>query len=138
MIPISRRGLIRLSSAAALPLLGHSALAASDGSDTVTIASNVTLPSFDPTSGPSAVNPPLQSFYQSIFDPYVAQNANLSRASGMLTKWGWNDDRTKISLTLRPDAYWHNGDRVTPEDIIWSMQRAGKPDGGSPVQFIWS
>jgi peptide/nickel transport system substrate-binding protein len=138
MIPISRRGLIRLSGAAVLPLPGHSALAASDGRDTVTIASNVTLPSFDPTSGPSAVNPPLQSFYQSIFDPYVAQNPNLSWAPGMLTKWGWNDDRTKISLTLRPDAYWHNGERVTPEDIIWSMQRAGKPDGGSPVQFIWS
>ena len=126
MIPISRRGLIRLSGAAVLPLLGHSALAASDGSDTVTIASNVTLPSFDPTSGPSAVNPPLQSFYQSIFDPYVAQNPNLSWAPGMLTKWGWNDDRTQISLELRTDAYWHNGDRVTPEDIIWSMQRAGE------------
>jgi peptide/nickel transport system substrate-binding protein len=138
MIPISRRGLIRMSGAAALPLLGHSVLAASDASDTVTIASNVTLPSFDPTSGPSAVNPPLQSFYQSIFDPYVAQNPNLSWASGMLTKWGWNGDRTQISLELRTDAYWHNGDRVTPEDIIWSMQRAAKPDGGSPVQFIWS
>ena len=138
MIPISRRGLIRMSGAPPCPCSDIRRWPRPTVADTVTIASNVTLPSFDPTSGPSAVNPPLQSFYQSIFDPYVAQNPNLSWAPGMLTKWGWNADRTQISLELRHDAYWHNGDRVTPEDIIWSMQRAGKPDGGSPVQFIWS
>ena len=70
---LTRRGL--LSSALALGLLaGAAALpaqpaAAQDG--TLTIAYNVALPSWDPTVGPSAVNPTIQAIYRSIFDQYV-------------------------------------------------------------------
>ena len=28
--------------------------------------------------------------------------------------------------------------RFTPEDIVWSLERAGKMDGGNPIAFIWS
>lgn len=37
---------------------------------TVTIAYNVGLPAWDPTVGPSAVNPTIQALYQSVFDQY--------------------------------------------------------------------
>ncbi len=117
-------------------LIGHSARAAPSG--TLTIAYNVNLPSFDPTIGLSAVNPTIQSIYQAIFDPYIGQAPDLSFKPGLLTKWGWNADRTKVTLELRKGATWHDGSPVTPEDVVWSLQRAANPQSGNPIQFVWS
>jgi len=50
------------------------------------VAYNVDLPSFDPTVGASAVNPTIQSIYQAVFDPYIAQAPDLSFKPGLLTK----------------------------------------------------
>ena len=30
------------------------------------------------------------------------------------------------------------GAAVTAEDVAWSLERAGNPDTGNPIQFIWS
>jgi peptide/nickel transport system substrate-binding protein len=103
----------------------------------LTIAYNVNLPSFDPTVGPSAVNPTIQGIYQSVFDQYIAQAPNLDLVPGLLTEWGWNEDRSKIQMTVREGATWHDGSPVTPEDVAWSLERAGNPDTGNPIQFVW-
>ena len=39
---------------------------------------------------------------------------------------------------MREGATWHNGDPVTAEDVVWSLERAGKETTGNPIQFIWS
>ena len=91
-----------------------------------------------PTVGPSAVNPTIQSLYKSVFDQYIDQNADLSFKPGLLTKWGWNDDKSKISMQLRDGAFWHDGSPVTAEDVVWSLERAGDPKSGNPIQFVWS
>src|ERR1700733_9355429 len=93
---VSRRSVLQLAGgAAALPLasslLGDGAAQAA-ASGTLTIAYNVKLPS---------VNPTIQSIYQSVFDPYIGQAADLSLKPGLITKWGWNEDLSKISLELR-------------------------------------
>jgi peptide/nickel transport system substrate-binding protein len=137
---LSRRSILQLAGAATLPLapgmLFRPAQAATPG--TLTIAYNVNLPSFDPTIGLSAVNPTIQSIYQSIFDPYIAQAPDLSFKPGLLTKWGWNADRSKITLEVRKDATWHDGSKVTPEDVVWSLKRAADPKSGNPIQFVWA
>ncbi len=104
---------------------------------TLTIAYNVALPSWDPTTGASAVNPTIQSIYKAVFDSYIDQNPNLSFKPGILTKWGWNADKTKVMLTVRENAFWHDGSPVTAEDVAWSLERAGDPKGGNPIQFVW-
>jgi peptide/nickel transport system substrate-binding protein len=136
---LSRRTLLQLAGAASLPLssgLLHTPAKAAAG--TLTIAYNVNLPSFDPTVGVSAVNPTIQSIYQSIFDPYIGQAPDLSFKPGLLTKWGWNADQTKVTMEVRKDAVWHDGTPVTPEDVVWSLTRAADPKGGNPIQFVWS
>src|SRR6202045_3172660 len=139
---VSRRSILQLAGgAAALPLasslLGDGAAHAA-ASGTLTIAYNVNFPSFDPTVGLSAVNPTIQSIYQSVFDPYIAQAPDLSFKPGLLTKWGWNADRTKVILELRKGATWHDGSPVTPEDVVWSLTRAADKNSGNPIQFVWS
>ncbi|UFZ01678.1 ABC transporter substrate-binding protein [Bradyrhizobium ontarionense] len=136
---ISRRTMLQLAGAAALPLAAGLPLqSARAAAGTLTIAYNVNLPSFDPTVGVSAVNPTIQSIYQAIFDPYIGQAADLSFTPGLLTKWGWNEDRSKVTMELRSDATWHDGSKVTPEDVVWSLTRAADPKGGNPIQFVWS
>jgi len=138
----SRRSLLHGlgASAAAAPLAGlwQPGAALAQGAKTLTIAYNVNLPSWDPTVGLSAVNPTIQSIYKTVFDQYVDQNPNLSFKPGLLTKWGWNDDKTKVSMTLREGAFWHDGTPVTAEDVVWSLERAGDEKSGNPIQFVWS
>ena len=110
---------------------------ASAQANELTIAYNVNLPSWDPTTGPSAVNPTIQGFYQSVFDQFIAQKPDLSFAPGLLTEWGWNDDNTKVMMTVRDGVTWHDGSPFTAEDIVWSLERAGKEETGNPIQFVW-
>ena len=106
--------------------------------DTLTIAYNVNLPAFDPTVGPSAVNPTIQAIYRSVFDQFIGQKPNLALEPGLLTAWGWNDAKTKIWMDVREGVTWHDGSPFTPEDIVWSLERAGNPKTGNPITFIWS
>ena len=101
-------------------------------SGTLTIAFNVNLPSFDPTVGPSAVNPTIQAIYRSIFDQYVGQKPDLAFEPGLLTAWGWNDDKTKVWMDVREGVTWHDGSPFTPEDVVWSLERAGRAEDRQP------
>ena len=41
-------------------------------------------------------------------------------------------------MTVREGVKWHDGTPFTAEDVVWSLERAGKMDGGNPIAFIWS
>jgi peptide/nickel transport system substrate-binding protein len=124
-------GLAALGSAGPLQVLAQT-------QGTLTIAYNVDLPSWDPTVGPSAVNPTIQSLYKTVFSQFIDQNADLSLKPDLLSDWGWNADKTQISLTVRKGAKWHDGSVVTAEDVAWSLRRAGDAKSGNPIQFVWS
>lgn len=132
----SRRSLLKLSGATlALGSVGMPAFAAPITE--LVIAYNVNLPSWDPTVGPSAVNPTIQAIYQSVFDQFILQKPDLSFAPGLLTEWGWNADKTKIHMTVRSGVVWHDGSPFGPEDVVWSLERAADPKTGNPIQFTW-
>jgi peptide/nickel transport system substrate-binding protein len=135
---LTRRGLVVGGLAlTAVGSLGGLGSAAAQGRP-LTIAFNVNLPSWDPTVGPSAVNPTIQALYQSVFDQYIGQKPDLSFTGGLIEKWGWNDDKTKIFLDVRKGVTWHDGSPFTPEDVVWSLERAGKAETGNPIQFVWA
>lgn len=134
-----RRAFLKLAgSAVAATGLSLPRFAVAQGADELVIAYNVNLPSWDPTVGASAVNPTIQGFFQSVFDMFIHQNPDLSFAPGLLTEWGWNDDRSKIFLVVREGVTWHDGSPFTAEDVAWSLERAGKEETGNPIQFLWS
>ncbi|NKN39285.1 peptide ABC transporter substrate-binding protein [Agrobacterium sp. a22-2] len=139
MPTISRRQTLKLGAATLITgiLAGRLPVAAQDAS-TLTIAFNVNLPSFDPTVGPSAVNPTIQAIYRSVFDQFVAQGPDLAFQPGLLTAWGWSDDKKQIWMEVREGVTWHDGSPFTPEDVVWSLERAAKAETGNPIQFVWS
>ena len=107
--------------------------------DTLTIAYNTGLPSWDPSTGPASVNPGFQGLWKAVFDPYIEQAPDLSFQPGVLTKWGWNADKTRIEMEVRSNAFWHDGTPVTAADVVWNLKRAGDPKSGNPVAgIIWS
>jgi len=143
MSEFDRRRFIQAGAGAALgasPLTGILMSSAhAQGADTLTIAYNVGLPSWDPTTGPSAVNPSIQGIWKAVFDQYIDQAADLSFKPGLISKWGWNADKTKIEIELRQGALWHDGTPVTAADVVWNLKRAGDPKAGNPVAgIIWS
>lgn len=107
-------------------------------SDTLTIAFNVNLPGFDPTTGASAVNPTVQAIYRSVFDQYIGQAPDLAFEPGLLTAWGWNEDQSQVWMDVREGVTWHDGSPFTPEDVKWSIERAADPATGNPVAFVWA
>ncbi len=134
---LNRRSMLQLS-AATMALTATGLPARAQAIDELVIAYNVNLPSWDPTVGPSAVNPTIQGLYQSVFDQFILQQPDLSPAPGLLTEWGWNDDRTKVTMTVREGVSWHDGSPFTAEDVAWSLNRAAQEATGNPIQFIWS
>lgn len=133
---LSRRSLLQLS-AASMTVAAFALPARAQAIDELVIAYNVNLPAWDPTVGPSAVNPTIQGLYQSVFDQYILQQPDLKPAPGILTEWGWNDDKTQVWMTVRDGVTWHDGSPLTAEDVAWSLARVAKPETGSPIQFVW-
>ena len=134
---LNRRQVLGYSaSALGLAALGLPRTAFAQASELV-IAYNVNLPSWDPTTGPSAVNPTIQGIYQSVFDQFIPQKPDLSFEPGLLTEWGWSDDKKQVHMTVREGVTWHDGSPFSAEDVVWSLERAGKEATGNPIQFVW-
>ena len=139
MLKTTRREAMALGAGGILTglLLNGNPAAAADA-DTLTIAYNVNLPSFDPTTGLSSVNPTIQAIYRSVFDQFIGQKADLSFEPGLLTAWGWSDDKKQVWMDVREGVTWHDGSPFTADDVIWSLNRAANEKSGNPIQFIWS
>ncbi|MFP3385366.1 MULTISPECIES: ABC transporter substrate-binding protein [Tritonibacter] len=137
MNTMNRRGFLGTSAFATALAASGLPVIAQNGGD-LTIAYNVPVQSWDPTTGPAAVNPVLQSIYLAVFDRFVGQNPDLSFDAGLLTDWGFSEDKSQIHMTVREGVTWQNGDPLTPDDIVWSLTRAAQSETGNPMQFVWS
>ena len=94
---LNRRQVLGYSaSALGLAALGLPRTALAQASELV-IAYNVNLPSWDPTTGPSAVNPTIQGIYQSVFDQFIPQKPDLSFEPGLLTEWAGATTRNRFT-----------------------------------------
>lgn len=129
-----RAGAVMAGSASALGHLLWSAEARAAIGDTLTIAYNVAPPSWDPNTGPSSVNPSLQSIYRTLYDTYIMQREDLSLAPGIFEEYSWNADKTSLALKVRQGVTWHDGKALTPEDVLWNLRRLTDPTLGAPLQ----
>ncbi len=70
---------------------------------------------------------PLPSYNQlilSLWEPLVeCDPATGQPRPAAAQSWAWSDDRRVLTLKLRPDARWSNGDPVTAHDFVRSWRR---------------
>jgi peptide/nickel transport system substrate-binding protein len=110
--------------------------ASAGDSGTLTIAYPTGPTALDGNTGPQAVSPGAQSLYRTLYDPYIVQNRDLTLSPGVMEKFAWNEDKSKISMTLRSGVKWHDGEPVTIDDVAWNMKRL--TDARAPLASIFA
>jgi peptide/nickel transport system substrate-binding protein len=78
------------------------------------------------------VNPNNQIGYH-VFDRLIHQDPRQKLVPGLATEWSAVDDTT-WEFKLRPGVKFHDGSPLTPEDVVFSIQRAEKVPN-SPSSF---
>ena len=79
----------------------------------------------------ATLDPHLQSdtdsvaVYRNIFDNLIASEGG-KMVPRLATGWRYTDDTT-IVFDLRSDAIWHDGSKVTAEDVVFSIRRITDP-----------
>ncbi len=76
-------------------------------------------------------NPDSYYVYRNIFDNLVARNNKGEIVPQIASSWKAISD-TVIEFQIRSDVTFHNGQKLTPEDVIYSVQRITDPKFGSP------
>lgn len=65
----------------------------------------------------------------------VYHEKTLEPEPGIAREWTVSPDKTVYTFTIR-EAYWSNGDRITPEDFVYSWQRILMPDTAAEYAYM--
>jgi peptide/nickel transport system substrate-binding protein len=76
-------------------------------------------------------NPDSYYVYRNIFDNLVARNNKGEIVPQIAASWK-NVSDTVVEFQIRTDVTFHNGQKLTPQDVVFSVQRITDPKFGSP------
>jgi ABC-type transport system substrate-binding protein len=95
---------------------------ATPNNDSLTIAFPVDIPHWDPEG--QTGGPPM-SILNSVFDTPITQTPDMRLAPRAGTEWRWAPDKMSLDVRLRDDIYFHNGDKMTTQDLkyTWGCPR---------------
>lgn len=72
-----------------------------------------------------------------IFEGLVKADTDGVMQPAVCSKYEVADDALSITFTLRENVYFHNGDVVTADDVIYSIERAaGRLDGETDIKVV--
>jgi ABC-type oligopeptide transport system substrate-binding subunit len=63
-----------------------------------------------------------------IMDPLIVLGEDLEPVANLAESWEASEDGKTVTITLREDGQWTNGDPVTAEDYEWSWKRTISPE----------
>jgi peptide/nickel transport system substrate-binding protein len=93
---------------------------------TLSIAYPVDIPTWDP--GANSI-PTIQCIYETVFDSPLRYSHDLKLQPRQVTQWKWVDDKaTRLEITLRDDILFHDGSRLTMDDVRYSLSERPKAD----------
>jgi peptide/nickel transport system substrate-binding protein len=107
-----------LGSAAAVSAFLRDLAVAQAGKDTVTIGWPTDVASWDPNQ---RFTPDAQPIFKLVFDQPIDQNAKLDLVPKLIAKWEFAPDAMSMSVELRDDVTFHNGDKMTAEDFRYTF-----------------
>ncbi|WP_319519065.1 ABC transporter substrate-binding protein [uncultured Martelella sp.] len=76
-------------------------------------------------------NPDSYYVYRNIFDNIVTRDNDGEIVPQVATAWEWLSD-TELELTIRDDITFHDGEKLTADDVVYSVKRITDPDLASP------
>lgn len=75
------------------------------------------------------LNPGTYVYNKAVYGHLIVADENLAPIPDhpdALATYEYSEDGKTLTFTLRDDAYWHNGEKVTAEDIKWSIEFVAK------------
>ena len=66
-----------------------------------------------------------------VYESLIKLGPDNSHEPLLATDWKVSDDGCTYTLTIRDDVYFHNGDKMTVEDVEFSLDGAGHTSAGS-------
>ncbi len=88
--------------------------------DTFTWALNAEPNNLDPQATTMVNSGMVQ---KQIFDTLITSNGDGTYSPSLATEWEYTDDTTLL-ITLRDDVYFHNGEKMTADDVVFTIKRA--------------
>ena len=91
----------------------------------------------DLPTDPASLDPHLQwdpdsyTVYRNVFDNLVTRDAQGKIVPQVATAWRYIDETTLV-FDLRGDIVFHDGSKLTPEDVVFSIRRITDPAFKSP------
>ncbi|EOS64141.1 MULTISPECIES: ABC transporter substrate-binding protein [unclassified Anaerotruncus] len=82
------------------------------------------------------LNPGTYTYSKALYSHLIVADENLSPIPDhpdALATYSYSDDGKTLTFELRDDAYWHDGEKITPEDIKWSIEYVSKTAVVNPV-----
>lgn len=67
-------------------------------------------------------------------ESWLTSQTNGRQTDRIASAWSWDEAGTTLRLTLRPDVYFHDGTRLTPELGVQAL-KASMTEGNSPSSF---
>lgn len=123
-----------LSGAAALTLLtGGQAAFAEEAQEVLHYQINVAIDSMDPQYANDGTS--FSVLAQCMEGLYTKDDSGVP-IMAMAENVEKSEDGLTITVTLRDDVYWSNGDPVTADDFVFAWQRLGDPELASDYQFF--
>jgi peptide/nickel transport system substrate-binding protein len=119
---VSRRAVI-VSLAAAPAIVRASAVRAAPAADTFVLAFHVTISPawFDPSTAPPQITP--FGVLYALHDALVRAYPGTKMGPALAESWSESEDGLTYEFKLRPNLTFHNGDKLTTEDVKFSFDR---------------
>ena len=73
-----------------------------------------------------------------LFNGLITFDKNNKPVGDLAKSWSVNADATEYIITLRPNLYWHDGKKLTADDVVFTFQMMQNPDAQSPFLGNWS
>ena len=116
---MARMGLVALLGFSSLAMGQNSAMDAQVYQDTITFAHAGTINTLNSHVASDMVHNVL---YSLVHETLVRYNPNTEELlPSLATAWEWHSD-TEIEFSLRDNVYFHNGERFTADDVVYTIE----------------
>ncbi len=72
-----------------------------------------------------------------VFSSLLKYNDENALVGDLATSWEVDEGKVVYTVKLRNDAYWHDGQKVTADDVVFTYKAIQHPDTASPLAASW-
>lgn len=121
-------------------LMVVSLVACSKTDDTTTVEPGNEMATMYSNGGPIEffetpwLNPGTYTYTKVLYDHLIVADENLAPKAGQLAQdYSLSEDGTTLIFNMKEDIYWHDGEKITPADVKWSIEYSLKTAVLNPV-----